>query len=358
MSFKYKNSIRLKRKATGIERRKNLVKEVVKDSTPILKPIEHKDIDIEFQRWVEEELSISFEGKRLPTVALFSNQRFSEYMQSWQNVDDTKNFVPNFKIVTRESNPKNGSIWGDTRNIPNDHMIKYKTVEARDKNDRKYYIDYFMKQPIALDFLYSLSIVTNKYELLNDFNRLMNDKFKSINCYIRPKGHYMPMKLTDISDDSSYSIDNRQYYSQTYSITVMAYIIPEDSFVVRERPEMKFVGFEGERRGETVIEEMPVCDNTPEYQYVPAKITIEVEDCQTGQKFTMDTDFEVETFETINVRYFRMFVNDTEVILEKGLRMRKNDTVKIKGLVRYHAFKKSVIIINGFSFSEIEPTEE
>ena len=211
MSFKHKNSIRLKRKATGIERRKNLVKEVVKDSTPILKPIEHKDIDIEFQRWVEEELSISFEGKRLPTVALFSNQRFSEYMQSWQNVDDTKNFVPNFKIVTRESNPKNGSIWGDTRNIPNDHMIKYKTVEARDKNDRKYYIDYFMKQPIALDFLYSLSIVSNKYELLNDFNRLMNDKFKSINCYIRPKGHYMPMKLTDISDDSSYSIDNRQY---------------------------------------------------------------------------------------------------------------------------------------------------
>ena len=66
------------------------------------------------------------------------------------------------------------------------------------------------------------------YELLNEFNLMMNDKFKSIQCYIRPNDHFIPMILNDISDESEYSIDNRQYYSQTYNITVKAYIITED----------------------------------------------------------------------------------------------------------------------------------
>ena len=41
-----------------------------------------------------------------------------------------------------------------------------KRVEAYDKNNRKYFIDYKVKQPIAVDFVYTIGIVTNKYELL------------------------------------------------------------------------------------------------------------------------------------------------------------------------------------------------
>ena len=73
------------------------------------------------------------------------------------------------------------------------------------------------------------------------------------------------MKLNDISDESEYSIDNRQYYSQSYNITVMAYIIKEDDYIVVERPEMKFVGFEGERKtsGQFVLGPASTADVIP-----------------------------------------------------------------------------------------------
>ena len=43
----------------------------------------------------------------------------------------------------------------------------------------------------------------------------------------------MSMKLNDISDKSEYSIDDRKFYSQSYSILVRAYIITEKDFRVR-----------------------------------------------------------------------------------------------------------------------------
>ena len=97
MSRVYKNRLNLNNKAYGTERRRNLSKEIMKDSTPLPKTLLYKDIDEEFKRWVEEDLKISFEGKDIPTISLFSNQRFSEYMQSWQNVDNKKNIILNLR---------------------------------------------------------------------------------------------------------------------------------------------------------------------------------------------------------------------------------------------------------------------
>ena len=276
MSKAYKNRLRLKGSAYGTERRKNIAKEIVKDSTPLPKTLLYKDIDEAFCEWVKKDLFIAFEGEEIPTISLFSNQRFSEYMQSWQNVDDKKNLILNFKAITRENNPKSGTIVGQSKNIPGEHSIVMKTVEAYDKNNRKYYIDYRLKQPMAVDFIYTVSLLTNKYELLNEFNLIINDKFKSINCYIRPNGHFIPMKLNDISDESEYSIDNRQFYSQSYNITVMGYIITEDDYIVEERPEVKFVGFEGDRKtyaegklGKKAVFTCEVCGK--EFEVVPRK---------------------------------------------------------------------------------------
>ena len=333
----------------------NLAKEVLKDSTPLPKPLEYKDIDEEFKRWVDEDLAISFEGSKLPTIALFSNQRFSEYMQSWQNVDDKKNLLLNFKTITRENNPKGGTIVGNTRNIPGERTVLMRRVEAYDKANRKYYIDYRVKQPISVDFIYTVSIVTNKYELINEFNLMMNDKFKSIDCYIRPKGHYIPMKINDISDESEYSIDNRQFYSQSYSITVMGYIMPEDSFIVEERPELKFLGYEGDKEKSAYadIEEMP-CSYTEDspYAYVPINLIIHFEDCQDSYKFVIDTNFHAKNIVLDNVRYFKIYVNDTETVLDEKFEVKKDDEIKIKGLTRYKNFEPSEIKIEGYNYTK------
>jgi len=338
-SREFKNYLPLRDKSYGEVRKVNLSKEILRDSTPFPNPLSYKDIDQEFHRWVDEEIDISFEGKKVPTMDLFSNQRFSEYMQTWKYTDENKNILLNFKALTRENNPKGGSLNGDIRNIPGERTYLMKRVVAKDKNDREYYIEYRMKQPFTVDLLYKLTIITNKYELINEFNEIVNDKFKAINCYIRPKGHYIPMKLTEISDDSEYNIDDRQFYSQSYNITVMAYIIPEDSFIVEERPKLKFLGFEGDKNKTFVeVEELEIPNTCPENEYYnqPIVVNIGINECETKIKFTLDCDFYVEKFETGNLREhgFLLKVNDEEEIRREEFLLKEGDEVKICKLRR------------------------
>ena len=351
MSREYKNILRRPR-VYGDERRKNLTKEILKDSTPIPNPLEYEDIDEEFCRWVREDLKMTFEGSELPTVVLFTNQRFSEYMQSWKDVDDKRNFIPNFKAITRENNPKAGTIVGQTRNIPGDRTYLMKRVEARDSANRKYYIDYRVKQPFSVDLIYSVSIVSTKYQLLNDFNIMIQDKFKAIDCYIRPKGHFIPMKLNDISDESEYSIDNRQYYSQTYNITVMAYIMPKDSFSVEERPVLKLFGFEHERRKNNYadIVDIPCKIKTESpYEYTKTIITIHLDECSFGYRFNIDCDFKFKELETTNVRGFKLYVNDSEVNVDENLKFNTNDEIKVKSVGKYRLDEISEIKLIGYN---------
>lgn len=354
MSRKYKNILRKPYKAYGPERRENLAKEISKDSTPLPLPLEYKDIDEEFKRWVDEDLSISFEGNKVPTITLFSNQRFTEYMQSWDKVDDKKNLLLNFKTISRENNPKAGTIVGNTRNIPGERTYLMRRIEVHDRAGRTYYKDYRVKQPFSVDFIYTVTIVTNKYEMLNEFNQLVNDKFKAIDCYIRPNGHFIPMKLNDISDESEYSIDDRQYYSQSYNILVMAYIIPEDSMVVVERPRLTFLGLEGDavKHSYAEIEELP-CDYEKEsdYAFVPINIKIYFEQCDSKYTFTIDTDFVIKHIVLENVRGFELYVNDTLTECVEGLRFNTNDIISVKKMNRFRYAEPSIITFEG-----VDPT--
>lgn len=347
----FKNVLNLREKSFGGERRQNLTKEELKNSSPFPSPVTYKDIDQEFHRWVEKDLSIAFEGKEIPTMDLFSNQRFTEYMQSWADVDEKKNLLMNFKAITRENNPKTGTINGQSKNIPGARNYLMKRVHARDKNDRPYFVEYRMKQPFAVDLNYKVTLVTNKYELINEFNQLINDKFKAINCYIRPEGHYMAMRLNDIVDDSEYSIDDREFYSQSYSITVMGYIITEDSFTVEERPMINFRGFEGEE-GQTFveIEEAPMdCPENP-YEYQKVIITVSIDVCEDKVKFVMDAPFQLEKIEMNDtISSFRLFINDEEIEAREGLRFNEGDEVKINHLKRRRGSEPSVITFIGIN---------
>lgn len=375
MSRNYKNIIKLKRDIVGKERRENLVKEVLQDNTPLPKPVEYEDIDKEFERWVSEELDISFEEQKLPTYLMLTNQRFSEYLQSWQHVDEKKNLILNFKAITRENNPKLGSIVGDTRNIPGDIDFLMKRVQAVDKSGHRYFIDYRVKQPISIDLIYTVSIFTNKYQLLNEFNMMMNEKFKAIDCYIRPNGHFMPMKLTDISDESEYNIDDRRYYSQSYAITVMAYIMPKDSFRVVEQPMLVLECFDGEIKPKTIIESFDPdieCDDNPKSAYEQIEVITTIPRDKMGHGFRIDCDSEITSIVIQNVRYFRMSINgtyvdldkylnniesscykDVEIILDEPIKLNINDSIKFDSVSRYKTFENSVIKLKGKDLTSV-----
>ena len=318
MSRNYKNILKLRNKAFGYERRENLTKEIVKDSTPLPKPVVYEDIDAEMHKWVDEKLSISFDENRLPTMGLFSNQRFSEYLQSWKFVDSNNNLILNFKTLSRENNPQIGTINGETKNIPGEPYILLKREIAKDKNDRPYFIDYKVKQPMPIDLKYRVGIMTNKYELINEFNLIVNNEFKAITAYIRPKGHFMSMILDSISDESEYNIDDRQFYSQVYDITVRAYIIPEFFFSVEEKPMLHLMSFDGvkdEDRMSVEIEDMSQPCPVNNYYYQAVKITAVAGECCEKIKFTIDCNFTIQFIKVNqNIRSFRLFINDDELL--------------------------------------------
>lgn len=359
----YKHKHIYRQQPDPIETRMNYYKEVMRDSTPLPKTLEYKDIDEAFKSWVETDLEIVFEGEKLPTLSLFSNQRFSEYLQSWQYTDENKNILMNFKTITRENNPQQGQNQGGLWNIPGDRFYTMKREEVLNDNGKISYRDYRIKQPKAINLVYKISLVTNKYELLNEFNEIVNDKFKARQCYIRPNGHYIPMLLDSVSDESEYNIDDRTFFSQIYTISVLAYIITEKDFEVVESPTVTLKSFEGlKNRGKRTrptveIEEdgeIYKCVNGEEetfYYYQPVTLTITFGKCDDDEiEFTIDTDLTAQEVELDNVSHYEVKIND-EIYEKYDL----NHAVFYEGEKIYLKIKREIlgdegkIIIKGYN---------
>ena len=92
----------------GNFRRVDSLKEPLKDGGFLPQPVLLKDLDEAFEKWTESIDITGPDGVIYPTFVLFSNQRFSEYSQTWKYVDDNNNLILNFKTVTRENNPEHG----------------------------------------------------------------------------------------------------------------------------------------------------------------------------------------------------------------------------------------------------------
>lgn len=370
---RYMNHIKYRRQAYGTERRRNMSKIILERNTPFPKPLHLEDIDTAVFEWVNSTFILTFDGKRIPTYKLFSTQRISEYSQSWQQLDESGNLIMNFKTITRENNPQIGESQGNYANIPGHRDFTMFLVPVLDENGTESYDRYTMKQPFAVNLTYSVSIVTNKMELLNRMNEMMLYEFNAKQCYVFPNGHPMPLTLEDISDDSEYSIDDRKYYSQTFKIKCKGYIIREEDFKVERIPSRLVIRFdEGRkstsRRGDFVLDEMtyssgfempldaiyeaddrceiPTIDTAydpnqdvplqeeesdycayeedPRYFYKRMHLIVNIDDCSREVEFVMDTKMTVKEILTENVSDLMMKVNGftqdmmTEINLKEG----------------------------------------
>lgn len=293
----YLDAFKLRRKAEGVERRRNMSKLILEHAPNFPLAITYEDIDQAFIDWVEDALYIEYDGVRVPTYRLFSTQKISEYSQTWSNLDSNGNLILNFKTVTRENNPKLGKNQGDSFNIPGNRDYPLFIVPTLQENGTEAYEMYSMKQPMSVDFLYKVTLVTNKYALLNKMNELVLTQFKAINAYISPNEHPMPLTLDDVSDGSEYTINDRKFYSQTYSITLKGYIIREEDYIVTKLPSrvvFGLLGIKGEpyidgRKPMVEIEEEPYgTSNTqpddianaltnPNTDYCSADVGVEIE---------------------------------------------------------------------------------
>lgn len=232
----YLDNIKLRHTSFGKEKRRNMSKMILEYGTPFPKPIEYYDIDNAMYKWVVDNIQIVYEGKRLPVYKLYSTQRLSEYLQEWNNLDETGNPIINFLTITRENNPQKGESQGNYFNIPGHKDFAMWYVPVLQENGTEAFDKYTMKQPFQVNFIYSVSVISNKMEIINEMNELMHYEFSAIDCYISPNEHPMSMTLDDVSDNSEYTIDDRKYYSQTYKIKVRGYIIRREDYKVERIP--------------------------------------------------------------------------------------------------------------------------
>lgn len=329
MPQNYKNHIEIENITEGKEKQKELLTEILKSSSFLPSTVTYKDIDESFKSWVEKDLEIKNDsGNNFPTMVLYSNQRFSEYTQSWKYTDIHNNVLLNFKTVNRENNPQYGKIQNGYWNIPGDRFYTMKKEIVLDDNGSESFLIMKMKQPTAIDLVYKVSIFTTQYRTINEFNVKINQLFNSRQCYIRPNNHYMPMNLENISDESSYNIDDRQFYGQTYHIKVMGYIITEDDYRVEEVPL---------KRGFSI----PMMQSKRNYP------DVEIEECENDEKekititfppktnkntvsFTMDAAFTAKNIIIDNLfKNYKIFINDSILPHNNTFTLNDGDIVKV-----------------------------
>lgn len=398
------DKLRLRRVSNGGERRRNISLRILEKGTPLPKPIEYADIDNAMFEWVDKKFDLTCNGKKLPTYKLYSTQRLSEYAQSWSNLDESGSLILNFKTITREMNPQKGMSQGGYFNIPGHKDFAVFYVPILQENGTEAFDRYTIKQPFAVSLIYTVSIITNKVELLNEMNQLMNYEFNAINAFLYPNEHPMSMKLDSVSDDSEYSIEDRKYYAQSYKITVNGYIIRKEDFSVERIPSRFVMAMKDSvgneyRRGKnrrlservTFMEDLPNTSKTKKFtlsamggesdcetfpfgndkmrpqEIVPiedadtsccieegdkyynkvVKILIDFDECLTEIKFAIDKDIVINSVEVENVHDFRILINQEVVSLNDEIKMYAEDEITVK-ISRKDMFAKSSLTLVGY----------
>ena len=323
------NYLPLHKGVFGYDRRREIAEMPMERSAFLPKAVSYSDIDSALRDFVESIDIVCETGELYPTFVLYSNQKFSEYAQTWKHTDKNNNLLLNFKAVTRESNPQYGTIHKKMWNIPGDRFYLVKKGRVLDDNGSESIMAVMSRQPLTVDLNYKVSVFTDKYQSLNEFNVKINKLFSSCQCYVSPNGYYMPMKLTSIGDESEYSIDDRQFYSQTYSITVMGFVLTDEDFRVEEWPLKMGVSCIGmkmiKKRADVEIEECVNEDGGEEVM-----LTLTFPKCVNDTEFVMDSNMKVTSYEMDNlVATMKVYVNDVEYSYSDKPLIKEDDVVKV-----------------------------
>ena len=309
--------------------RKSYQKTILEKAPVFPKPLEYDDIDKAVFDFVDKEIDIVIDGALIPTYTLYSNQRFSEYTQMWEHSDEFGNLYLNFKTVNRDKNPSFGKNQGELWNIPGQRKYTLLQREVLEDNGTESYEIYTMKQPYAVDLSYTITFVTTTVDYLNQFNQKINKLFAARQYYIRPNGHFIPMVIDEISDETAYSISDRKFYVQSVTINLMAYIIENNDFEVKKYPKRTNLSLNGNQyQKNKPCVEIEEIDNPIKNKTL--SVNIKFPTYHNKIEFEFDTDMNVEKVYTENVRSIRIMVNDILYYTEKGFKLHNEDSVRIQ----------------------------
>ena len=300
---KIKKHIPLTSPKTLLSRRQELVNKINKDGTYLPKSLLHADLDKGFLDFVREDLKTVVTGKVIPMVDIIvTTQNWSQFTETWnfQNID--KNVEPPFITVVRVPEVKFGTNPALLYNIPNRKQYFYAQVPTWD-GQRNGMDIYKIPQPVPVDITYQVKIICNRMRELNQFNKVILEKFASRQAYAVIKGHYIPIIMNNISDESVMELEKRKFYIQNYEFTMLGFLIDEDEFEVSPAVSrvLQVVEFE---QGSTKKQKKILVDN----KKVSVEALFVIGNDTVTQLFDYTTDISIG--DTKNVDTFDVYINN------------------------------------------------
>jgi hypothetical protein len=215
-----------------LERREQLLEFIQKDGTYLPKGILHADLGRGMLDFVRDELECVVDGKKVSNIDLIITlQNWAQFTQTWNTEDLNGNVQLPFITTVRQPEVPFGTNPSLQYTIPNRKEFLYAQVPTWD-GTRKGMDVYKIPQPIPVDITYDVKIVCNRMRELNEFNKIVMQKFSSRQAYTFIKGHYIPIIMNNVSDNSVTEVNKRKFYVQNYNFTMLGFLMDEEEFQI------------------------------------------------------------------------------------------------------------------------------
>lgn len=217
-----------------LNRRQELLDKITKSDSFLPDSLLHEDMDMGMLEYVKNTFKIVSDGNQIPTIPrILTVQRWAEFSNNWDFSDEDGNMKLPFIAIIRKPDVQPGTNPVVQRTIPDRQTFHYATVPTWDGSQMGADV-YKIPQPVAVDVAYEVVFVCNKLRELNKFNKVVLQKFSSRQSYTQIKGHYIPLILDGIDDNTPMeTLDGRRFYLQSYKFTMMGLLIDDEEFEVK-----------------------------------------------------------------------------------------------------------------------------
>ena len=231
---KRKTNISIYTEKVLTERRQELLDKITKSDVYLPDSILHDDLDKGFLEYVTKNFQVVSDGKKIPIIdKILTVQRWGEFTQTWTFTNDDGNIELPFVAIVRKPDVQPGTNPSVQRTIPDRHQFYYSSVPTWNGTTMGADI-YKIPQPVPVDITYDVTIICNKFRDVNKFSKIVLQNFSSRQDYTTVKGHYIPLILDKIEDNTPMeTIDGRRFYVQNYTFTMLGFLIDSEEFEVK-----------------------------------------------------------------------------------------------------------------------------
>lgn len=231
---KRKTDIQIYKGKELTERRQELLEKITKSDSYLPDSILHDDLDSGMLDFIKNNFIIISDGSQIPVIPkILTIQRWAQIINTWEFSDDDGNLKVPFIGVIRRPDVQPGTNPSVIRTIPDRVQFHYASVATWNGTQMGADV-YKIPQPVAVDITFEVTIVCTKIRELNRFNKIVLQKFASRQAYTVVKGHYIPIIMDKVEDNSPIEqIDGRRFYMQNYQFTMLGFLIDQDEFEVK-----------------------------------------------------------------------------------------------------------------------------